>query len=49
MKVIFAKKTGFELDGGVRKPAKKLTIKVHPSSVTVCVPVPDTGAPSAKG
>jgi diacylglycerol kinase (ATP) len=48
MKVIFAKKTGFELDGGVRKPAKKLSIKVHPSSVTVCVPVPDTGAPSAK-
>jgi diacylglycerol kinase (ATP) len=28
----------FELDGGVRPASKKLRIKVHPASVTVCVP-----------
>lgn len=28
----------YELDGGERKPARKLTIKVRPKSLTVCVP-----------
>jgi diacylglycerol kinase (ATP) len=34
----FDQKVRFELDGGARPPAKKLRIKVHPGSVTVCVP-----------
>jgi diacylglycerol kinase (ATP) len=28
----------YELDGGARKPAKKLRIKVRPASVRICVP-----------
>ena len=40
VKVRFNKPTAFELDGGVRKATRKLRIKVRPSSVTVCVPVP---------
>jgi diacylglycerol kinase (ATP) len=48
MKVNFAKKTSYELDGGVRKPTNKLKIKVHPSSVSICVPVPDTGTAVTK-
>lgn len=37
-KVQFDQKVRFELDGGARPASKKLRIKVHPSSVTVCVP-----------
>ncbi len=33
------KKVPYELDGGDRKKAKKLQIKVHPASVTICVPL----------
>ena len=40
VKVRFDKPTAYELDGGVRKPTKKLSIKVRPASITVCVPVP---------
>ncbi len=36
--VKFDRPVRYELDGGDRKPAKKLRIKVHPSSVTICVP-----------
>jgi len=32
------RKLPHELDGGARKPARKLRIKVHPRSITVCVP-----------
>jgi diacylglycerol kinase (ATP) len=49
MKVTFAHKTAYELDGGVRKATKKLRIKVQPSSVTICVPKPDSGASTGKG
>jgi diacylglycerol kinase (ATP) len=28
----------YELDGGARKPAKRLTVKVAPGAVTICVP-----------
>jgi YegS/Rv2252/BmrU family lipid kinase len=31
-------KVPYELDGGDRKPAKRLKIRVHPAAVTVCVP-----------
>ncbi len=34
----FDQKVRYELDGGTRPPARKLRIKVHPSSVTICVP-----------
>ncbi|MGN6679627.1 MAG: diacylglycerol/lipid kinase family protein [Streptosporangiaceae bacterium] len=33
------KKVPYELDGGDRKKTKKLRIKVHPASVTICVPL----------
>ena len=36
--VAIDQKVRFELDGGARPASKKLRIKVHPSSVTVCVP-----------
>jgi diacylglycerol kinase (ATP) len=38
--VRFSKKTVYELDGGDRKPAARLKIKIEPAAVTVCVPVP---------
>ncbi len=41
IRVKFDKATAYELDGGVREPTKKLRIKVHPASITVCVPHPD--------
>ncbi len=34
----FDRKIRYELDGGARQASKKLRIKVHPGSVTVCVP-----------
>jgi diacylglycerol kinase (ATP) len=34
----FDQKTRFELDGGARPARRKLRIKVHPGSVTICVP-----------
>jgi diacylglycerol kinase (ATP) len=34
----FDRKVRFELDGGARPPTKKLRVKVHRGSVTVCVP-----------
>lgn len=43
MTVRFDRPVEREVDGGVRGKATKLTIKVHPASITVCVP-PATGA-----
>jgi diacylglycerol kinase family enzyme len=37
-RIRFDQKVRYELDGGARKPSKKLRIKVHPASVTICVP-----------
>lgn len=37
-KIRFDQKVRFELDGGTRPARKKLRVKVHPGSVTVCVP-----------
>lgn len=36
--VRFDRKLPYELDGGARPAAKQLRIKVHPGSVTICVP-----------
>jgi diacylglycerol kinase family enzyme len=37
-RIRFDQKVRFELDGGARPASKKLRVKVHPGSVTVCVP-----------
>jgi diacylglycerol kinase family enzyme len=37
-RIRFDQKVAFELDGGARPASKKLSIRVHPHSVTVCVP-----------
>ena len=34
----FDRKVRFELDGGARPASRRLRVKVHPASVTVCVP-----------
>jgi YegS/Rv2252/BmrU family lipid kinase len=44
VRIRFEKKVTFELDGGARPASRKLRIKVHPESVTVCVP-PAGGRP----
>jgi YegS/Rv2252/BmrU family lipid kinase len=36
--VKLASKLEYELDGGAREPAKKLSVRVVPAAVTVCVP-----------
>jgi len=38
IRIRFEEKVRFELDGGARPASRKLRIKVHPGSVTVCVP-----------
>jgi len=38
IQIRFDEKVRFELDGGARPASRKLRIKVHPGSVTVCVP-----------
>ncbi len=38
IKVVFDKPTPYELDGGTRKPVRRLKIKVKSRSVTICVP-----------
>jgi diacylglycerol kinase family enzyme len=43
MRVSFDKPTAYEVDGGVRKPTKKMRIKVRPASITICVPVAAIG------
>jgi diacylglycerol kinase family enzyme len=46
--VRFNRKLPYELDGGVRPATKRLRIKVHPSSITICVPTPvEEPAPDA--
>jgi diacylglycerol kinase family enzyme len=37
-RVRFDRKLRYEVDGGARKPVRDLRIKVHPGSITVCVP-----------
>ena len=47
IKMVFDRKFPYELDGGDRRPVKKLRIKVHPSSITICVPL-TSGAGSSQ-
>ena len=47
MKLDFDRRFAYELDGGDRRPAKKLRIKVHPASITICVPPPTESASTA--
>jgi diacylglycerol kinase (ATP) len=37
-RIRFDRKIPYEVDGGARKPARNMRIKVHPGSITVCVP-----------
>jgi diacylglycerol kinase (ATP) len=41
--VTFDRPFRYEIDGGARPPATKLRIRVHPASVTVCVPAESPG------
>ena len=41
MSVTFDAPTAYELDGGVRKATKELSVEVRPKSITVCVPASD--------
>jgi YegS/Rv2252/BmrU family lipid kinase len=38
VRVRFGRRTRYELDGGARKPAKKLKARAVPGAITVCVP-----------
>ena len=48
IRIRFDRPFPYELDGGDRKPVRKLKIKVHPASITVCVP-PSVPAPQSSG
>jgi diacylglycerol kinase family enzyme len=37
-RIRFDRRFPYELDGGARPAVKKVRIKVHPSSVKICVP-----------
>jgi diacylglycerol kinase family enzyme len=37
-KVRFPRAVPYELDGGARKPTRRLRIKVEPAAIHVCVP-----------
>jgi diacylglycerol kinase (ATP) len=39
IKIRFSRALPYELDGGARRSVTKLTVKVRPASITVCVPV----------
>jgi diacylglycerol kinase (ATP) len=43
IKIRFDRPFPYELDGGDRKPVRKLKIKVQPASITVCVPPSGAG------
>ena len=44
VKIRFDRKIPYELDGGARPGCRELRIKVHPGSITLCVPVEVTAA-----
>ena len=46
-KIRFDRRFPYELDGGARPGRKKLLIKVHPSSITICVPAQGAEPPSS--
>jgi YegS/Rv2252/BmrU family lipid kinase len=41
VKIKLASELEYELDGGARKPVRKLTVEVVPGAVTLCVPPPE--------
>ena len=43
IKIRFSRALPYELDGGARGAVTKLTVKVAPASITICVPVPLSG------
>jgi diacylglycerol kinase family enzyme len=43
----FDRRFPYELDGGARPAVKKVRIKVHPSSIKICVPANAAGEPAA--
>jgi diacylglycerol kinase (ATP) len=43
----FGRRFPYELDGGARPAVKKVRIKVHPSSIKICVPANAADAPGA--
>ena len=48
IRVRFDRPFPYELDGGDRKPVRKLKIKVHPAAIRVCVP-PSGSGPGTSG
>jgi diacylglycerol kinase family enzyme len=42
-RLTFDRRLRYELDGGARIAVKKLRIKIHPASITVCVPADGAG------
>jgi len=45
-RIRFGRRFPYELDGGARSAVKKMRIKVHPASITICVPVKPAGGSS---
>ena len=43
----FGRRFPYELDGGARPAVKKVRIKVHPSSIKICIPANAADAPGA--
>jgi len=37
-RIRFDRQLPYELDGGARSAVTKMWIKIHPSSITICVP-----------
>ncbi len=45
--ITFKKRFPYEMDGSERKPVKKMHIKIHPLSITICVPADVDAAPAS--
>ena len=45
-RIRFDRRYPYELDGGARPAVKKVRIKVHPASITICVPAKTAGGSS---
>jgi diacylglycerol kinase family enzyme len=46
IRIRFGRRFPYELDGGARSAVKKMRIKVHPASITICVPAKTAGGSS---
>jgi diacylglycerol kinase (ATP) len=49
IRITLNRKAPYELDGGDRKKAKKLRIKVHPAAIRICVPAEQVGGTEQDG